>query len=361
MSLTLIQNKSEDQLAIYEKKGVPLICYGTRPEIIKMFPIINEYKRKNTPFKTLFSGQHKDILYQYSDLLPVPDFTLSTMEKGQSLNMLLAKILQETDNIFANNDISYVMIQGDTTTSYGIALSAFHHKIKIVHIEAGLRTHNKYSPFPEEMNRVMISKLTDIHFIPTEQAQKNLENEGHTKGLYLVGNTVIDAISSYHLKIEYKNMVLVTLHRRENVNNFEYLFNQINTLANEYKALHFMFIKHHSIPDSLYEKHIIEQNITLHNPFSYTSLLDILSKCLFVISDSGGIQEECTFYKKKILICRESTEREETVESGYGLLVGKEILENKNWIFKNPIINNPCPFGDGNSSKRIHQILSKLL
>ncbi len=334
-----------------------LICFGTRPEIIKVFPIISEFKRKNVNFKTLFSGQHADLLNLFKDLIGEPDYILNTLEKGQSLNSLSSKILKYIDPIFKNNIFSCVIIQGDTTTAYNIAYAAFNYKIKIAHIEAGLRTYNKYSPFPEEMNRTLISRIADFHFVPTKLAQNNLKKEGIENNIYIVGNTVIDAASSFNLNIQYKNLVFISLHRRENTEILAKLFTEINLLATEYTALHFMFLKHHSINDNLYNQYINADNITLCSSFNYKGLLEILSSCLFVISDSGGLQEECTYYKKKILICRESTERPEVIESGYGKLIGSEILKNKDWIFKNPIINNECPFGDGNSSKRIYQIL----
>lgn len=338
-----------------------LVCFGTRPEIIKLFPLINEFKRKNISYKTLFSGQHADLLNQFQNLIGIPDFILNTLEKGQSLNSLSSKILKSIDSIFINNNFSCIIIQGDTTTSYNIAYAAFNHKIKIAHIEAGLRTYNKYSPFPEEINRNLISKIADIHFVPTELGKNNLNKENIFNNIHIVGNTIIDAISSYNYTIKYNNLVLITLHRRENKNNLEKLFSEINTLASEYNALHFLFIKHHSIDNSIYNKFITSPNITLSAPLNYNGILDVLSQCLFVISDSGGIQEECTYFRKKILICRTSTERPEVINSGYGLLVDCNIINNKDWIFKNPIINNPCPFGDGNTSQKICSILKEFL
>jgi UDP-N-acetylglucosamine 2-epimerase (non-hydrolysing) len=335
-----------------------LVCFGTRPEIIKIYPIIVELKRIKYPFKTLFSGQHADLINQFKNLIGEPDFILNTLERGQSLNLLSSKILYSIDEILKNNTFKCIIVQGDTTTAFNIAYAAFNFKLKIAHIEAGLRTFDKYSPFPEEINRTLISHIADFHFVPTLLSKSNLETENIFNNIFIVGNTIIDAIVSYNFSISYNNLVLITLHRRENFHNLTKLFSEINSLAEEYNALHFMFLKHHSIKDSLYSQYIKSPNITLCSPLDYNGLLQILSQCLFVISDSGGIQEECTYFKKKILICRDSTERPEVIDSGFGLLVGTDILKNKDWIFKNPIINNKCPFGDGNSSKKICSILN---
>ena len=170
-----------------------LICYGTRPEIIKLFPLIQKFKEKNIPFMTLFSGQHEDLYNNFKHLLPLPDFFLKdVMKQNQTLNELSCKIIIKLDKILNTNNIKYVIIQGDTTTAYSIALAAFHHKKKIIHLEAGLRTNNKYNPFPEEINRTLISRLADIHLCPTQISVENLKRENIIKNVYLVGNTVVD-------------------------------------------------------------------------------------------------------------------------------------------------------------------------
>ena len=206
-----------------------LICYGTRPEIIKVFPLIQKMKDNNINFKTLFSGQHRDLYENFKELIPKPDYVLNDiMEHNQTLNKLSSKILLKIDNILKiNKKIKYILVQGDTTTAFSIALSAFYHKIKVIHLEAGLRTHNKYSPYPEEMNRKLISNIADIHLCPTTISANNLRNEGIKNGVYLVGNTVVDSFnyiygnSKIPTNIEnliknIKNYYLVTLHRREN-------------------------------------------------------------------------------------------------------------------------------------------------
>ena len=205
-----------------------LFCYGTRPEMIKMFPLIETFHKNNIPYKTLFSGQHKDLFKQFKKYLPTPDFIMETMEKKQSLNKLSSKIFAQIDNIDLTG-ITHVMVQGDTTTAYILAMAAFNKKLKIVHLEAGLRTHNKYNPFPEEMNRKLISSIADIHLCPTEITVNNLKKEGITKNVYLVGNTIVDAfklISNDKKELEQPTL-LVTLHRRENRKHMKVLWDQL--------------------------------------------------------------------------------------------------------------------------------------
>ena len=191
-----------------------LFCYGTRPEMIKIFPLIDAFSKKQIQYKTLFSGQHKDLFEQFKNYLPKPDYILNTMENGQSLNKLTSKIFAQIETIDFSN-ITHVIVQGDTTTAYVIAMATFNNKIKVIHLEAGLRTNNKYSPFPEEMNRSLISKIADIHLCPTEIAVNNLKQEGIIKNVYLVGNTVVDAFNliSKNEKILEQETLLVTLHR----------------------------------------------------------------------------------------------------------------------------------------------------
>ena len=185
-----------------------LICYGTRPEIIKLFPLIQSFKNSNINFKTLFTGQHSDLISDFYSLIPKPDFILEDiMLKGQSINKLTCKIIFKMEEILLeNNDITHIIVQGDTTSSFAISLCGFNNKKKIIHLEAGLRTHNKHSPFPEEANRCLISQLADIHLIPTINAQNNLLKENIANNLYNVGNTIIDLMNmllkifQYHLK-----------------------------------------------------------------------------------------------------------------------------------------------------------------
>jgi|TARA_R110002074_G_scaffold38935_1_gene105093 UDP-N-acetylglucosamine 2-epimerase (non-hydrolysing) len=323
-----------------------LFCYGTRPEMIKMFPLIDIFDKKTIPYKTLFSGQHKDLFEQFKNYLPTPDFIMETMEKEQSLNKLSSKIFAQIDMIDLSG-ITYVIVQGDTTTAYILAMAAFNKKLKVVHLEAGLRTHNKYSPFPEEMNRKLISGIADIHLCPTEIAVKNLQKEGITKNVYLVGNTIVDAfkLMSNDKKELEQSTLLVTLHRRENRDKMYILWDQLNLIAKTKKII---YIVH----PSLNEAHTyLDERIIKLNGVCYEDMVELIKQSEGIITDSGGLQEEAVCAGKKVLICRDTTERPETIESGWGKLVGTKILENigflyekktKDNILKNPYGTNVC-------------------
>lgn len=346
-----------------------LICYGTRPEIIKLFPLIRQFKLNNIEFLTLFSSQHIDLFEDFKLLIPEPTYILTdVMKKGQSLNKLSSKILEKIDDILLDQKITDVIIQGDTTTAYSIALASFHHNKRIIHLEAGLRTGNKKSPFPEEMNRKLISQITDIHLAPTELAVNNLKREGITEGVYYVGNTIVDAFkiidefeiiksndskSEDNNKIfELKDYILVTLHRRENRGKkMRIMWRQLNKLSEKYKLV---YILHPSINDV---KRLLSNNITLLEPQSYLSMVKLIKGCIGIITDSGGLQEEAVCANKKVLVCRDTTERPETIESGYGKLVHFNIESNINFLFdKESISLKDNPYGN-NVSEKIVNIL----
>tara|TARA_Y100000782_G_scaffold30644_1_gene34122 strand:- start:54345 stop:55376 length:1032 start_codon:yes stop_codon:yes gene_type:complete len=334
-----------------------LICYGTRPELIKLIPLIYIFKKKNIQFKTLFSGQHKNLIKNFNTYIDKPDFELENiMEHGQTLNSLSSKIIKKMDIIFNEYQFNKIVIQGDTTTAFSIALSAFHRNVKVIHLEAGLRTNNKYSPYPEELNRRMISQIATTHLCPTINSVKNLEKECITNNVYMVGNTIVD-IYKYILenthpcqKIKfiidkYNNYIIVTLHRRENRGNkMKEMWKQINLLSNLYK---FIYITHPSIPNS---KVILDSNnITILEPLNYEDMVHLIANSKGIITDSGGLQEEAVCSNKKVLICRDTTERPETIECGLGLLIDTNITDNINFFdkenintFNNPYGNNVC-------------------
>ena len=321
-----------------------LICYGTRPEMIKLLPLINKFKENNILFETLFSGQHKTLYEDFKDMIPKPDYIFKDiMEHGQSLNKLSSKILLKMDDIFINNNITSVIIQGDTTTAYSIALSAFHHNKKIIHLEAGLRTHNKYSPFPEEMNRCLISKLADIHLCPTDIAVKNLELENITQNVYNVGNTIVDVfnqtanICNSNFNID-KPYILITLHRRENRGEkMISMWKQLNILSDKVQLV---YITHPSLPES---KDILNKNIKLLEPMNYIDMVNLIKNSDGIITDSGGLQEEAVCANKKVLVCRDTTERPETIKCGLGKLIDTQIIENITFFDKDfrGVTDNP--------------------
>ena len=212
-----------------------LICYGTRPEWIKVKPIIDEMRKDVLPFKTLFTGQHTNIVDNLAD------FNLKINDIGDNrLNNIVSEILNSESDIF--NNITHILIQGDTTSVLSLALNAYHRKIKIIHLEAGLRTYNFDNPFPEEMNRQLVSRISDIHLCPTELNKKNLISEKCGGQIYVVGNTVLDNIKN--INTTYGNTVLVTLHRRENHDNIKNWFQEISNIAKRYTDLKFILPIH---------------------------------------------------------------------------------------------------------------------
>jgi UDP-N-acetylglucosamine 2-epimerase (non-hydrolysing) len=341
-----------------------LVCYGTRPELIKLFPIIEELKKTNTPFRTLFTGQHKDLIKDFKSLSGDPDYVLDeVMEHGQSLNSLVSKIINKSDSIISSKDFR-VIVQGDSSTSYAAALSAFNNNKQIIHIEAGLRTNDLKSPFPEEGNRAMISHIADFHFCPTKESVANLKNEGINKNVFLVGNTIVDSfkilLDSENTSPEVKNLIdtigeyyLVTLHRRENRSrNFENIWSQLNEIS---KNKNIIYITHPSVPDS---RKKLENTITKIDPVKYQEMLFLIKNSKGIISDSGGLQEEAVCAERKILICRDTTERPETIECGYGRLVGTKIIENMDFFEDSKNDKNLSnPYGN-DVSKKIISILN---
>jgi UDP-N-acetylglucosamine 2-epimerase len=327
-----------------------LICYGTRPEWIKVKPIIDEMKKEGLSFKTLFTGQHTNIVDNLAD------FNLKINDIGDNrLNNIVSEILNSESDIFIN--ITHILIQGDTTSVLSLALNSYHRKIKIIHLEAGLRTYDFNNPFPEEMNRQLVSRITDIHLCPTELNKQNLISEKCGGQIYVVGNTVLDNIKN--VNTNYGNTVLVTLHRRENHDNIKNWFQEISNIAKRYTDLKFI-LPIHPNPNVKKYQHILESVIVI-DPLNHDELIDVLSNCRLVITDSGGIQEEGSFLNKKIIICRKITERPESIGT-HGFLC--DYPENLSGIFdnliNNYIVSDDCPFGDGDSSKRIIKILREL-
>ena len=328
-----------------------LICFGTRPELIKCIPLIHKFKENNIEFKTLFSGQHENLIKDFYKYIDEPDYVFTNiMEHGQTLNQLSSKILLQSNQLFIDNTFSHVIVQGDTTTAYSLALSAFHFQIPVIHLEAGLRTNDKYSPFPEEINRRLISQIASIHLCPTTLSLENLQKEKITNGVHLVGNTVVD-IYKYIFentnpsnKIQdiidnNKEYIVVTLHRRENRGEkMISMWNQLNDLSSKCK---FIYITHPSLPNS---KNILDNsNIILLVPQDYENMVHLISNSKGIITDSGGLQEEAVCANKRVLICRDTTERPETIDCGLGKLIDTQITENISFFDEEiiNIVNNP--------------------
>jgi len=357
-----------------------LFCFGTRPEVIKMAPVILEMKKRELEAKICVTGQHREMLFQMLEVFSLkPDRDLSLMKPDQTLNTLSGKIFLKMDEVFEQTAPDLVLVQGDTTTASIVAQAAFHRKINIAHIEAGLRTYQRYSPFPEEVNRQLISRLANYHFTPTSIATENLISEGiNRNSICESGNTVVDALklieaglSGFDFRNEmnfnpsrYAKLILVTGHRRENFGEgIQQLCEALEELASDKENL-IVFPVHlnPNIKKVVEERLKAKGNIKLLPPVRYDHLLALLQRCDLVISDSGGIQEEAPAFKKPVLVTRDYTERQEAVTAGFSILTGansKNIIENALRILKNPpdFNNIKNPFGDGNAAERIVDFL----
>lgn len=325
-----------------------LLAYGTRPEYIKIIPLLNVFKKNNIEYSLLFTGQQVNIgLFEY-------DYRFNISKYGNNRLDTIVKSLM--NRLFRIKDITHVLVQGDTTSALAIALSAFHHKIKIIHLEAGLRTNDISNPYPEEANRRLISQIASIHLCPTDLSLKNLLDEKVLGEKYVVGNTVIDNLVQYKVKCEYTNKILVTLHRRENHEILDKWFDEINKLAIKFPEYEFILPIH---PNPNVQKHKdILTNVNVVEPLPYDEMLNLLVKCRLVITDSGGLQEECSFFNKKCLTCRKTTERPEAIgQSTFMVDSPHKLSEIFHEHINNFTIDFISPFGDGNASEKIFNIL----
>ena len=328
-----------------------LIAYGTRPEIIKLSPVIRELMERRIAFKTVFTGQHRELYDDVKDLVPEPDHHLAIMKENQSLSSIISGISSKFGEILRVESPNLLMVQGDTATVAISALIAFYEKIPVGHVEAGLRTYDLSSPFPEEGNRQIVSRLAKFNWAPTELAAEQLQKE-NVDNIIVTGNTVIDACINFNYPITYNNKILITLHRRENFGEkMKKIFNEIETLAIEHPELEFIFPMHPN-PNVQKLKPILK-HVNVIDTLGYSKMMKLLASVKFVISDSGGIQEECATFNKKILVCRNTTERSEGIDAGFAKLVDTDIINNFQWANDNPEWKGKNPFGDGKASKYI--------
>lgn len=347
------------QVADSPDRADVLVCFGTRPEAIKLSPVIEHLASADLSFKTLFTGQHDDLFESVAHLIPVPDYELDIMRRGQSPADVMHRVMALAGPILEGVRPKLVIVQGDTTSAAAVALSAFYHKIPVGHVEAGLRTHDLAAPFPEELNRQMIARVSQLNWAPTAAAKKNLEAEG-CEGVVVTGNTVVDACLKHDFPVRYGDRVLVTLHRRENFGEpMTKLFRQIDRLASVHTELEFIFPMHPN-PEVVKHRDLLE-SVAVVDPLSCDDLLELLSEVRFVISDSGGIQEECAAFRKKVLVCREKTERPEGVEAGFARTVGTDIENNFAWANDSPVWNGDNPYGDGRAGERIAASIREFL
>lgn len=355
-----------------------LIVFGTRPEAIKMAPIVHELRRHNEiETKVCVTGQHREILDHVLDVFEiVPDYDLNIMKPNQTLDMISASILTGMTGVLNEFKPDYIFVHGDTSTTFIASLAAFYQQIPIAHVEAGLRTHNIYSPWPEEANRQLTSVLTALHLAPTAWAEKNLllENVDKEK-IFVTGNTVIDALFIMLEKLKdhdfsqpikeqfkylksYKNTVLITVHRRENHGQgILNIIQAVSQLVERYKDTAFVLPVH---PNPNVKKPLTAHlskydNVYLIEPLEYAPFIYLMSQSKFILSDSGGVQEEAPSLKKPVLLLRETTERPEAVEAGVVQLLGTNIekivlfcsrlLDDESYYEKLAKAENP--YGDG--------------
>ena len=365
-----------------------LMVFGTRPEAIKMAPLFLELKKsKLIDIKLCITSQHKEMLTQILDFFKiVPDYDLNVMKKNQNLFDLTSIILKKMKAVLNDFKPEVVFVHGDTTTGMAASLASFYHKSKICHVEAGLRTNDKNSPFPEEINRKIISSLADFHFCPTTESKDNLIKENiNSKKILVTGNTVIDALKisidkvlknpsqkivNLSDKIGNEKFLLVTAHRRENHGiGIKNICEAILEIIRQNDPIKIVFPVHlnPNVRNPVYKYLSSNKNIILTEPLDYEDFLWLMKKAYFIMSDSGGVQEEAPTFGKPVLVLRESTERPEAVNAGTVILVGnnkKTIINEANNLFNNNeyynnFTNLANPYGDGTASITIRNFVEK--
>lgn len=353
---------------------------GTRPELIKVAPVIWEARNRNIDFDVVNTAQHKDLLTPYWSTFDIePTHTLDVMRKGQSLTSLTSRAICQIQHYLNLVEMKpdLILAQGDTTTVMAASMVSFFNKIKFAHLEAGLRSFDFQNPFPEEYNRRVAAIGADYHFAPTKNSKDNLLNEGIDENkVFVVGNTVVDALNKVSLdksfintewenkqleQIKYfEKSVLITCHRRENQGeNLQKIITSINILSTENPTIVFVWTLHPNpnirqfVLDSELSK---KKNVLLIEPLSYFDILKLLKVSLCVISDSGGIQEEAPSFQTPVLVLRKTTERPEGVNAGLAFLVGTDqnlIVSMFNELINNKVTFGGNPYGDGKSSAKI--------
>lgn len=365
------------------KKIKVMTIFGTRPEAIKMAPLVNELKQ-DTDIEDIVcvTAQHRQMLDQVLDIFGiVPDYDLNVMKDRQTLPQITSSVLQGIVDVIEKAKPDMILVHGDTTTTFAGALAGFYSKVKIGHVEAGLRTYDKYSPFPEEMNRKLVGSMADLHFCPTENNKNNLLKENIPgDGIYITGNTVIDALKttvsdSYEFEtpelkeIDFsKKVILLTAHRRENLGEpMENIFRAVKKIAQEYKDVEIVYPVHLNPLVREPANRILGElkNVHLIEPLAVQELHNLMDRSYFVMTDSGGLQEEAPALGKPVLVLRQETERPEAVNAGTVKMAGtneeeiyklaKMLLDDKEEYEKMNKAANP--YGDGKASSRIVQAI----
>lgn len=361
-----------------------LIVFGTRPEAIKMCPLVNELKkREGFEVKVCVTGQHREMLDQVLEAFQVvPDYDLSIMKQNQTLFDITVEILNSIKDVIKEVSPDVVLVHGDTSTTFVTALACFYMQVPVGHVEAGLRTYNIYSPYPEEFNRQAVGIISKYNFAPTETSKENLLKEGkEPTSIYVTGNTAIDALKTTvkedysHDELEWakgSRLIVITAHRRENLGEpMRQMFKAIKRIIDEYDDVKAIYPIHKNPVVRQTADEIFKGSDKIHiiEPLQVIDFHNLMAKSFLILTDSGGVQEEAPSLGKPVLVMRDTTERPEGISAGTLKLVGTEeeniynnfklLLENNDEYKKMSMASNP--YGDGFASKRIVDILEKTL
>ena len=364
------------------KKIKVMVVFGTRPEAIKMAPLVLELQKQSETIETItvVTAQHRQMLDQVLETFRIqPDYDLDIMGKNQSLLDITAKILEKFDPVVKEVQPDIILVHGDTTTTFAASLVAFYNQVRIGHVEAGLRTFDKYSPFPEEMNRQMTDNLADLYFAPTSESKANLLMEHHPESsIFITGNTAIDALrltvqEDYHHQVldqldPQKKLVLVTMHRRENQGQpMRAVFAALREMVDAHPELEVVYPVHLSPAVQEAAKEILGDHDRIHliAPLDVFDFHNLASRSYFIMSDSGGVREEAPSLGKPVLVLRDTTERPEGVKAGTLKLVGTDperVKEEMTALLTDPDLYQKMssarnPYGDGKASERIVQAI----
>ncbi len=352
--------------------------FGTRPEAIKMAPVVLELKKYSQIESVVaVTAQHREMLDQVLKLFNIhPDFDLNIMSEGQTLFDITSRALLGLDKVLTAANPDVVLVHGDTTTTFAGALAAYYHQIEVGHVEAGLRTQNKFSPYPEEMNRRLTGALADLNFAPTSTAKENLLREGiDANKIFVTGNTVIDALyQTVRADFEFKHVditkkvILVTTHRRENLGEpMRQVYKALKSIVEEFPDVEIIFPVHKNpkVREVVNEELGKLDRVCLIDPLDYEPFANLMNKATLILTDSGGVQEEAPALGKPVLVLRDTTERPEAVDAGTVKLIGTNqdtVYESAKILLTNPaeykkMAEARSPYGDGHAAERIVKAL----
>lgn len=368
-----------------DKKIKVMTVFGTRPEAIKMAPVVLELQKHPQDIEPIVTvtAQHRDMLDQVLNLFKIkPDHDLNIMAKGQTLFDITSRAMNGLDEVIKAEKPDIILVHGDTTTTFAGALAAYYNETAVGHVEAGLRTYNKYSPFPEEMNRKLTGSIADLHFAPTKTSSDNLKKEAIAEdSIFITGNTVIDALHKTvkedfsfeddalaNIDYKHKRIVLVTTHRRENLGEpMRHVYRALKDIVEEFPDVEIVFPVHKNpkVREVVREELGNVPGVHLIDPLDYEPFANLMDRSTLVLTDSGGIQEEAPALGKPVLVLRDTTERPEAVEAGTVKLIGtdeKKVYEETKLLLTDEAeyhrMANTCnPYGDGKASERVVQAI----